>query len=256
MPVPTEFSLFPQLPRELRDVIWRHACPEGQIIEVELVNGRLLGANESTRPCPLLLACKESKTIYLRDWLQLCFYEKLVGQVISRYLVYLNPAVDTLYFGPSTTGENHMHANTNLAGLFRPYPMLKNLRSMAFEAHLWRSGRGALFGTLSYRQWVNEIASVFPRVDAINVIRLDVTSSQIQQKGRPEGEIKFHEIADLRQAHVQREFPLLKKLNSYLNGHPEIRMPLFELKYITRGGTSDFDDEVPVSSSKFIDPFN
>lgn len=62
----TEFTLFPALPKELRELVWKESLPEERFVPIRIVSAEKCGANMgllySPAPVPAALhVCSESR---------------------------------------------------------------------------------------------------------------------------------------------------------------------------------------------------
>lgn len=83
------FTLFPNLPTELQDKIWRGALPGPRIIQLHYLNGRF--SFRGARPPPVLHACRASREVALS------VFEPAFTRDGQRVPVYIDLAHDTLY---------------------------------------------------------------------------------------------------------------------------------------------------------------
>ncbi|RDW57757.1 hypothetical protein BP5796_12558 [Coleophoma crateriformis] len=95
--MPATFSVFLDLPIELRSRIWHHALQSPHFIEVHVIIETTRRNNElhfAASDAPALLwACKESRELALAIYIQVSF----PSSNYSRRAMYMNPFVDTIY---------------------------------------------------------------------------------------------------------------------------------------------------------------
>ncbi|KAH7416681.1 hypothetical protein BKA64DRAFT_701460 [Cadophora sp. MPI-SDFR-AT-0126] len=131
---PATFKYFGKLPLELRDLIWKESLPNPRVVEIVIDPRReeWVSPRESRHEtCGMLLACSESRKMFLDHYKALCPYRrtehlKVVAKIYARgakgkferlqayansskfsehkkpipQVCYISPSIDTLYIGP------------------------------------------------------------------------------------------------------------------------------------------------------------
>ncbi len=107
----TEFTLFPKIPREIRDVIWAKSIPGFHIVEVYVVKREpresegLYEVRALYKVPVMLQVCQGSRRVALK------LYTKILENQFGERLVYFNAALDIL----------HLRDGNVFGHLYRPY---------------------------------------------------------------------------------------------------------------------------------------
>lgn len=95
------FTLFPQLPKELRLVVWEHTLPEPVVVKVKcMATGLEVSRGTSDDMKIFLNLCNESRQIYKAHYCQLDIWVQT-----RRVLLYIDEARDILLMDPSTSAK-------------------------------------------------------------------------------------------------------------------------------------------------------
>jgi hypothetical protein len=184
------FTRFPQLPEELRLMIYRAAFPVGRTVQVELSPSHEI-LHSHTPPPPTLLISRESRRESLRHYIPLI--------QPARRRIWFNPELDTVYF------HRHNHLNTlfflctsnfithqSLSGIAKIQSLkIKKLPLDGFTSLWTRFGfphctpfeqLEANYGGLRFFRGLKELIVVAGTVHPYTAERLEpITSAQIEQ---------------------------------------------------------------------------
>jgi hypothetical protein len=145
------FHLFPDLPVELRLIIWILACPEPRVVEVSWIRRSstpdglwmVFCPLESASPqCDLLFTNKEARNVYIENWTPIypCISRDFAqywtnlrrarhAERVRLPTMYFNPKIDTLYIGQNETWDRAQ----NLIPQLLEIECLTNLRFLAIN---------------------------------------------------------------------------------------------------------------------------
>ncbi|KAH6668986.1 hypothetical protein B0J14DRAFT_566638 [Halenospora varia] len=206
----TTFELFPKLSLELRNMIWK-LVPDPRILEISRCvhhDHFVCLAESSHQPSALLSTNRESRDLYLGNWLPffpIGIYktdpeEDRGGCMWSNYRhdpndpskadlpqSYLNPRIDTLYISPSSEGFITIE-HASLDGLFWGFKIdKKDIRYIACDFTEWwdglrsreegvdsdsenEDGHEGPTGHYASDQLGTKLKKTFPKLEALDVV--------------------------------------------------------------------------------------
>jgi len=97
-PIRGDFSLFSNLPHELRVLIWKYSLPGPRIVKLQ--ESRKFHRWIANCPPPTLLRVNRESRAVVLTYYKFC--------QVPHINVFLDPSIDTLYFGPTTSDRDFL----------------------------------------------------------------------------------------------------------------------------------------------------
>jgi hypothetical protein len=132
---PIEFTCFPKFPREIRDMVWKHALPGANTIQIYAVATpwtRLPRELKASYKVPTLLHVSQESRLVAKKHYDTIYHDKF-GDEFGEKPVYLDPTLDVLFIRDLGTME-YIWRDKHFSVLDEhskfSSPVMKNLRRL------------------------------------------------------------------------------------------------------------------------------